>query len=206
MRLPVTLAILAVAATISSACSSSHQPSAGSTTTATSSTSVPPPSSPSTSTTASTVASSTTSTTGPSGPQACSSSQLSGSLASPNGAAGTTYYFLVLRNTGSTTCTLTGYPGVSFLTGQGGSQVGAAADRNPGTANRLQIPAGGSAKAELGITDATNYGAACGITNVGGLQVFPPNQTAAIFVAHQDKACSNKNDVTLHVGPLVTGP
>lgn len=99
-----------------------------------------------------------------------------------------------------------GYPGVSFVQAQGGPQIGASATRNPGTVATLQIPPGGSAKAELGITDAANYGTACGITPVSFLQVYPPNQTVALYVAHQDKACTNKNDVTLHVGPLVLGP
>lgn len=147
----------------------------------------------------------TSSTTAPSGPPVCATSQLTGSLASPNGTAGTTYYYLVLHNTATVTCTLDGYPGVSFVQSQAGPQIGASATRNPGPVALLQIPAGGSAKAELGITDATNYGTACGITPVNFLRVYPPGQTAALYVAHQDKACSDKNDVTLHVGPLILG-
>jgi hypothetical protein len=203
MRLSLTIACLGAAAALS-ACSSSHHPAAVSTTTT--STTVAPTTTSSSSTTTSSSVTTTSSTTAPPGPPVCATSQLTGSLASPNGTAGTTYYYLVLRNTGTATCTVDGYPGVSFVLSQGGAQVGASATRNPGTVATLQIPAGGSAKAELGITDAANYGTACGITPVNFLQVYPPGQTGALYVAHQDKACSNKNDVTLHVGPLVPGP
>ncbi|WP_317698844.1 DUF4232 domain-containing protein, partial [Aeromicrobium sp. REDSEA-S32_B7] len=48
----------------------------------------------------------------------------------PNGAAaGSTFDDVLLRNTGGTTCLMTGWPGVSFVTGSQGRQVGAPAAR-----------------------------------------------------------------------------
>ena len=52
----------------------------------------------------------------------------------------------------------------------------------------------------LQITEATNFGSDCRVTAVSGLKVFPPNQTASLYVVHTDHACANTTDVTLHVG------
>ena len=46
-------------------------------------------------------------------------------------AAGSIYYPIDLTNTSGSTCTLFGYPGVSFVTGPSGTQIGRAATRNP---------------------------------------------------------------------------
>ena len=113
------------------------------------------------------------------------------------------YYMLILRNTGSASCTLEGYPGVSFVSGS--SQVGAPAAHTPGTVTLIVLSPGGLGQAQLGISEASNFGAACGLTGVDGLKVFPPNQTASLTVPHNDQACSNTSDVTLHVGPLAVG-
>ena len=144
-------------------------------------------------------------TTVPSGPQTCATADLSGALTSPSGAAGSVYYTLQLTNKGTTPCTMSGYPGVSFVTGASGTQVGAAAARNPGTVATLTLAPGQAASATLRVTVAANYGASCGVTPVAGLRVFPPGQTAALFVAHPDNGCSNTADVLLHVGPVAAG-
>lgn len=144
----------------------------------------------------------TTTTTGPTGPQPCQTANLTGALTNPNGAAGTSYYTLQLTNTGSSTCTITGYAGVSFVTNAAGTQVGAAARRDPGTTATVTLAPGKSAGASLGIVEAGNYGSGCGITPVAGLRVYPPGQTAALFVPHVASACTNTNDVVLHVAPF----
>lgn len=186
-----------------SACGSSGHHSA----TATSSTTSTGPPAPTSATSASsttsssdvTSSSSTTAIT-PSGPQRCTTASLAGALTNENGTAGSVYYTLELTNRGSTTCVLQGWPGVSFVTGGSGSQVGAAATRIPGSAPSVSLAPGGTAGATLQITEATNYGSGCQVTPVSGLRVYPPNQTASLYVAHTDNACANTTDVTLHVG------
>ncbi|HET6873355.1 MAG TPA: DUF4232 domain-containing protein, partial [Acidimicrobiales bacterium] len=56
-----------------------------------------------------------TSPTTAAGPGRCPTSSLTGSLAGASGTAGSTYYQLVLTNTGSTSCVIQGYAGVSFV-------------------------------------------------------------------------------------------
>lgn len=47
----------------------------------------------------------------------CATAQLAASLGQSNGAAGTIYYPLNLRDTSSSTCTIEGYAAVSFVAG-----------------------------------------------------------------------------------------
>jgi hypothetical protein len=132
----------------------------------------------------------------------CLTAALRGALTGANGAAGSVYYNLVLTNQGPSACTMQGYPGVSFVTVSNGQQVGAPASRTLGSAPSFLVSPGGSARAVLQITEAGNYGRACQITPVAGLRVYPPNQTASLFIAHADQGCANPAIVTLHVGPL----
>jgi hypothetical protein len=111
----------------------------------------------------------------------------------------------VLRNAGGTTCTLYGYPGVSFVSGPSGQQVGAPAEKAPGSVAPVTLNPGQSATANLGIAQAANFSSGCQITAVAGLRVYPPNQTASLFIAHSDEACANTADVTLRVGPFSAG-
>ncbi len=141
-------------------------------------------------------------TTVPAPPGRCSSKQLAGSLGSPDGAAGTIYYQLELRNTSAVACVVQGYPGVSFVAGADGHQVGAPASRVAGAAPSRVLTPGESAAATLAIVDASNFGTPCNLTDVLGLRVFPPDETAALFVPHADEACANTQDPTLRIGPL----
>lgn len=214
MRIRTTLPLLGLGAMAALAgCGSSHHSAAGVSTTAATtvpvttaaSTSVPSPTvtaGPVTTAPTTTVAAATTTTAGPTGPQPCQTAQLSGRLANPNGAAGTIYYTLELTNTGTTTCTVTGYAGVSFVTNSAGTQIGAAARRDPGSAATVTLAPGKSAGATLGIVDASNYGSGCGISPAAGLRVYPPGNTAALFVPHAANGCSNSSDVVLHVAPF----
>ena len=81
--------------------------------------------------------------TPPSSPSvpACSTADLSGTVNTSQGgaAAGSTYYPLNLTNTSKTSCYLFGYPGVSFVTGPSGSQIGEPASRNPAVAPRTVV-------------------------------------------------------------------
>jgi hypothetical protein len=189
------LVSLALAVALSSCTSSPHRPAAtGSSTTSTSAGSTTEPTASGTPIVAPTSA--------PGGPARCATSVLAVSLTGASGAAGSTYYTLLLTNRGSAPCVLQGYPGVSFVTGAGGQQIGAPAARISGPAPTVQVAPGGSAGAALQISVASNFGSGCQPASAAGLRVFPPNQTAALFLAQADQTCSNPADVTLHVGAL----
>ena len=133
----------------------------------------------------------------------CATAALAASVGRPDGTAGTIYYPVNLRNTGSSTCTIQGYPGVSFVAGAN-NQVGQAAEHDPGSTATVTLSPGQTASATLGIVDAGNFPGDCQRTPVSGLQSTPPGQTASLVIAHADTACANPQYSTLHVGPFAS--
>jgi hypothetical protein len=93
---------------------------------------------------------------------------------------------LQLRNVGSSPCALYGYPGVSWVAGADGHQVGAAATREPnnsGSEGIAVLAPGALASAPLDIVDASVIpSSSCKPVPVRGLRVYPPGQTAAMFI------------------------
>src|SRR6202034_3739438 len=96
--------------------------------------------------------------TASSGTPACTSADLQASLGGGAGAGmSQNHTGLQLRNTGSSACTLYGYPGVSWVRGASGLQTGAAAVRQPdpgGTEGVVTLAPGALASAPLDIVDA----------------------------------------------------
>ncbi len=112
--------------------------------------------------------------------------------AKPGAAAGSIYYPVDFTNTSASTCTLFGYPGVSFVTGPSGTLMGRAATRNPvKPAATVTLAPGQVAHATLQVAAAGNYSPAqCKPVTAHWLRVYPPNQTAALDVPFSTQACS----------------
>jgi hypothetical protein len=139
-----------------------------------------------------------TGATPPSSPSAppCSTADLSATVnTSPGGAAaGSTYYPLNFTNTSKSSCYLFGYPGVSFVTGPSGSEIGQPASRNPAVApSTVILPAGGTAHVTIQVVDALNYSkSTCQPVTAHWLKVFPPGQFTALYVKFSALTCSVK--------------
>jgi hypothetical protein len=132
----------------------------------------------------------------------CKAAQLKASIVTQpgGGAAGSVYRNVVLENTGTTACTLRGYPGLSYVDAAG-KQVGAPAERNPdATMTAVTVAPGGSAVAEVQQTNAQNYGAQCQQTDVAGVRVYPPNDTASLIATQATVGCANEKIVLMTVG------
>jgi hypothetical protein len=119
---------------------------------------------------------------------ACLSSHLKASIGGGAGAGmSQDHTGLNLTNTGSTPCTLYGYPGVSWVAGLDGHQVGSAATKlatstGPREATVTLAP-GATASAALNIVQAAVISkSACKPVPVEGLRVYPPGETAALFI------------------------
>jgi hypothetical protein len=120
----------------------------------------------------------------------------------PNGAAGTIYYPVEFTNLGSTTCTLSGYPGVAALN-KAGHQLGPAASRVKITAHTITLKPHQTAHALLGIVSKGIVGGCHNATGVG-LQVYPPNQKVKRTVSSFTfPACTNKPFLSVY--PVVAG-
>ena len=134
---------------------------------------------------ASSAASGTVTVTG--GTPACTSANLQASLGGGAGAGmSQNHTGLQLRNTGSSACTLYGYPGVSWVRGAQGLQTGAAAVRQPdpgGTEGVVTLAPGALASAPLDIVDAAVIPPSeCKPVAVRGLRIYPPGQKSALFL------------------------
>ena len=112
-------------------------------------------------------------------------------------AAGSSYYPIQFANVSGASCTLYGYPGVSFVTARGGRQIGPAATRNPAVARQLvTLSPGQTVHAELQVVNAENYPpAGCGLVTAHWLKIYPPNQTAPAYVSFTAQACSKPKQI-----------
>ena len=146
-----------------------------------------------------------TSPAAPSGPAGCLSSALQAQLGASQGTAGTFYQVIVLTNTSNATCTLYGYPGVSFVTGVGGSQVGAPATKNAALAKALvTLAPGDKANVLLAVHDAGAI-ANCHITAVNWLRIYPPGDYGSNYVQYSAQACANKAQRIMSVTAVRAG-
>ena len=156
----------------------------------------------------------------------CTVSHLSLRLGTAGHAAGSTYRPIIFTNKGTTSCTLRGYPGVSYVAPSTGAQVGAAATRSAGvTVRTVTLAPGGRASALLQLVNSINYPPSrCAAKPVSGELVQPygdfgakdpmrsasvrivAGSTAAAYVAfaHSTKACST-NVQQLSVRAVVKG-
>jgi hypothetical protein len=126
---------------------------------------------------------------------------------SGGGAAGSTYVPIQFTNTSGAACALYGYPGVSFVTGQNGSQVGAPAKRSGSFANvTVSVAAHATAHAWLQVAEAGNYPASsCHPVSAHFLKVYPPGNTAPAYVSFSSQTCSSAKVVTMTIDPVRTG-
>jgi hypothetical protein len=132
----------------------------------------------------------------------CQTSALKVSLGKPNATAGTTFYPLKFVNSGKTSCTLRGYPGVSAVTSSG-QQIGNSAKRSGGTFRTVTIAPGKQQSASVGIVDTGNFSAAnCKPVTAAGLRIIPPNQGTSVTIKKKFSTCSSTAATSLQVQPV----
>jgi hypothetical protein len=137
---------------------------------------------------------------------ACPTSSLQVKLGLSEGYAGGVYQVINFTSTSSASCTLYGYPGVSLVTGPPYAQLGSAAKRSTTTPVKLvTLAPGETADAQLQIVDALNFPpATCQPTKATNLKVYPPNQTAPVYLADTSYGCA-KPVQTMVIGPVQAG-
>jgi hypothetical protein len=134
------------------------------------------------------------SATAASGPSSCRTRDLLVAVTEGEGAAGSTYYRVVLTNTSATTCRTGGFGGVSLVGDDNGTQIGAPADRTQADrVERLTLEPGAKAQATLQLASADNYSAArCRPAAAEGFRVYPPDETRSAFVPTGTTGCRNE--------------
>lgn len=183
-------ALLCVAVTAGCASAASSSTSL----TAPSSASAPASSSPASSAAVSTPAAAPSPTLTPpaTAAPACATSALLVRLGVAQGYAGGVYYVIDFTNQSGAACTMYGYPGVSLVTGPPYAQIGLAAQRdNTAPVRLVTLIPGAMATAELQIVDAHNYSpSTCRPVTATHLRVYPPNQTAPVYLATTSFGCA----------------
>jgi hypothetical protein len=126
----------------------------------------------------------------------CTTSQLTGALGGSDAGAGNLYRYLVLTNHSSTTCHLTGYPGVSLLD-SAGKQIGKPADRQPSRYAPVVLRPGASASDTI---HTVNHMGKC-LPASAKVRIYPPGNTASMVIAGAVTNCDNLFTVT----PMAAG-
>jgi hypothetical protein len=198
-RLAPTIAALTCAAAVAGCASSgSSQPGASGSTAASPTAQGTTPSASNTPAVASSSA--------PAGPPACPTSSLHVKLGVGQGYAGGVYVVIDFTNTGASTCSLFGYPGVSLVKGPPYTQIGLAAKRSTTTPKTLvTLAPGATANALLQIVDALNYpSASCGPTKATALKIYPPNQTEPVYLPNTSSGCAKPVQI-MYIGAVRPG-
>lgn len=138
--------------------------------------------------------------------QRCKASALKASTdATGGGAAGSVYMQLILTNSGTAACHLKGFAGVSLTSGPGGQPIGAPARRDASApVTDVLLAPGQSGTAVLRYTQARNY-SDCVVAPAAGYRIYPPEDTASLFVAQPSDACSNASIELLTIGAFQAG-
>jgi Protein of unknown function (DUF4232) len=140
------------------------------------------------------------------GTRACKAADLTLALAGDDGGSGMmkTGYNLRFTNRSQSDCQLWGSPGVSFVTGDDGRQVGEPATRTGRSQGKqVVLRPGATAASPLIITKSDAYPPEkCVPLQVRGLRIYAPGDTASMFVDAPQQACSALGEATMSVGTV----
>jgi hypothetical protein len=149
-------------------------------------------------------------TTGAADSAECKVADLSLKLGGGDAAAGTSYRALVFTNKGTRTCTMQGFPGVSYVAGDDGHQVGPAAFRDGAKGSAVTLKPGDSSFVDIGFVQVGNYDPnVCKPTEVRGLRVYPPHDYDSMFLANPGTGCAGSppgNQLTVDTVKAGVGP
>lgn len=124
----------------------------------------------------------------------CKAVDLQLSFGKGGAAAGTTYRPLIFTNISDRQCVIQGFPGVSYVGGDDGHQIGAPAYRDGSKGPAITLQPGDQAAAVIGYATVENYDAAvCRPEPAKGLRIFPPQETESMYIAfnYEETGCAN---------------
>ena len=106
--------------------------------------------------------------------------------------AGTVHHALRFTNSGTSTCEIQGFAGVSYVGGDDGHQIGRPAEREGDKGAAITLRPGGQAWAPLAAPRTENYDSAtCRPEEARGLRIYPPQEYDSMFVRLSATACAN---------------
>ncbi|MDA3630182.1 DUF4232 domain-containing protein [Saccharopolyspora sp. WRP15-2] len=126
----------------------------------------------------------------------CKARDLQLSFGESDGAAGSVYQPLIFTNSSDRTCVMQGFPGVSYVGGDDGHQIGAPAFRVGKKGDVISLAPGGKASALIKFVTVENYDSGeCRLEPAKGLRIYPPHDTASMFIPfdYGQNGCANPN-------------
>jgi hypothetical protein len=138
----------------------------------------------------------------------CTVGELTAEIADGGGGAAGSYgVAIILTNSGQRSCTLQGWPGVSFVGDGNGTQIGASAALDRSSSHETHtLAAGGEVQTIVQIAQTGNYDASeCRPQATDGFRVYPPGSLESIFVPASGssfEACANAQVQQMTVSAL----
>jgi hypothetical protein len=122
----------------------------------------------------------------------CKAGDVKLSLGQGDAGAGSVYRPLLITNSSSKPCTIQGFPGVSYVAGNDGHQVGKDAFREGSKGNAVKLNPGQTAAADIQFVNVGNFDpGTCQPTPVKGLRIYLPQETASNFVPDEGTGCAS---------------
>ena len=136
----------------------------------------------------------------------CTVDELTLSLGQSDGGAGSTVVPIIFANSGSRDCELEGFPGVSLVGDENGTQLGAAAAEDDSVPIEVfTLAPGDTVQALVTVTNAGNYDD-CGSETADGFRVYPPHSVDAVFVPTTAYApCTDDSVELMRTTPVQAG-
>jgi hypothetical protein len=122
----------------------------------------------------------------------CASADLAVRYHVDGAAMGSTYGYLVLTNRTRRACVTGGFGGLSYVGHGDGTQIGAAAVREPSRVRAIVLQPGQRVRSRVQEVTALNYPRSrCHPVRVDGFRVYVPNSTRSQYVVHPTVGCAN---------------
>ncbi|RSD24472.1 DUF4232 domain-containing protein [Amycolatopsis eburnea] len=122
----------------------------------------------------------------------CKAGDVKLALGQGDAGAGSVYRPLRITNSSSKPCSIQGFPGVSYVAGADGHQVGKDAFREGTKGNAVKLNPGQTAVADIQFVNVRNFDpGTCQPTAVKGLRIYLPQETASNFVPSEGTGCAS---------------
>jgi hypothetical protein len=122
----------------------------------------------------------------------CKAGDVQLSLGQGDAGAGSVYRPLLIKNVTAKPCIIQGFPGVSYVAGADGHQVGKDAFRDGTKGNAVKLNPGQTAVADIQFVNVQNFDpGTCQPTPVKGLRIYLPQETASNFVPSDGTGCAS---------------
>lgn len=134
----------------------------------------------------------------------CDTKNLGITTEAPTGGAGSSFYTLKFTNNGDASCVLKGFPGVSLVTDNNGTQLGPSAKREENIeSSPVTLEKGQTATSALRLSSVGPFDPEeCKPASADGLRIYPPENTASAYLPLENVEGCRGDVPVLSVQPI----